>query len=196
MRPRSPTGSSSAGPCSKKADTEGYVILYVDEAGFYLLPGVVRTWAPKGQTPILRCKLTRDHLSVISAISAAGALYLQIQAEAFDSQAVIGFLEHLLAEIEGKLLIIWDGASIHRSQAIKNFLAEEAAQRLHLERLPAYAPELNPDEGIWHYLKHVELRNVCCPDLGGLRTTLDQAAKTLAAKPHIIQACFQQVGYY
>jgi|SRR3954447_13409638 len=171
-------------------------MLYVDEAGFYLLPGVVRTWAPIGQTPILRAKLTRDHLSVISAISPEGVLYLQMQTEAFDSQAVIAFLKHLLAEIEGKLLIIWDGATIHRSQAIKDFLAEGATQRLLLERLPAYAPDLNPDEGIWHYLKHVELRNVCCPDVAVLQTKLQQATQALAAKPHIIQACFQQVGYY
>lgn len=61
--------------------------------------------------------------------------------------------------------MIWDGSPIHRSQTIKAFLAGGAAHRLHLERLPAYAPELNPDEGIWQYLKHVELRNLCCPTL-------------------------------
>jgi hypothetical protein len=51
----------------------------VDESAFYLLPGVVTTWAPTGETPVLRCKLTRDHLSVISAISPEGKLYLSMQ---------------------------------------------------------------------------------------------------------------------
>jgi hypothetical protein len=135
---------------AKKAVTEGRTILFVDESAFYLLPGVVRTWAPVGETPLLRCKLTRDHYSVISAITPTGELYLAMQAAAYDSAAVIAFLEQLLCAIAGKLLIIWDGASIHRSRAIKAFLAAGAAERIWLERLSGYAPDLNPDEGIWH----------------------------------------------
>jgi len=175
---------------AKKAVAEGRTILFVDESAFYLLPGVVRTWAPKGQTPRLRCKLTRDHYSVISAITPTGALYLALQTMAYDSAAIVAFLEQLLATIAGKLLVIWDGASIHRSQTIKTFLAAGAAERIWLERLPSYAPDLNPDEGIWHYLKHVELRNVCCHDLAHLGNELTAAVQRLSAKPAIITACF------
>jgi len=161
-----------------------------------LLPGVVRTWAPVGQTPILRCKLTRDHYSVISAITPTGELYLSMQTKAFDSAAVIAFLEQLLILIEGKLLIIWDGASIHRSQAIKSFLAAGATERIWLERLPGYAPDLNPDEGIWHHLKHVELRNLCCKDLNHLANELAAAVERLSAKPDLITACFASLNKY
>lgn len=154
------------------------------------------TWAPTGETPVLRCKLTRDHFSVISAISPQGQLYLTMQEQAFDSDAVVAFLEQLLDQISGKLLIIWDGAAIHRSQTIKAFLADGAAARIWLARLPAYAPDLNPDEGIWHYLKHVELKNVCCDDMADLRQNLTAATGKLRQKPEIIKACFAQVGYY
>ena len=154
------------------------------------------TWAPTGETPVLRCKLTRDHLSVISAISPEGQLYLTMQEQAFDSDAVVAFLKHLLKHIKNKLLIIWDGAPIHRSQTIKTFLAAEAAARLWLARLPAYAPDLNPDEGIWHYLKHVELKNVCCDDLADLRQKLTTAPDKVRQKPEIVKACFAQVGYH
>lgn len=156
----------------------------------------MRTWAPAGQAPILRSPLTRDHYSVISAITPAGELYLALQEPAFDSLAVIAFLQQLLAQIPGKLLIIWDGAPIHRSQAIKTFLTQEAAGRIWLERLPGYAPDLNPDEGIWHYLKHVELKNLCCQTMQHLKTELLAAQQRLRQKPEIIQACFAQVGYY
>jgi transposase len=177
--------------CAKKrAIAEGRTILFLDESAFYLLPGVVRTWAPVGETPILCCKLTRDHYSVISAITATGELYLAMQTKAFDSATVIAFLEHLLRLIAGKLLIIWDGAPIHRSQAIKTFLAAGAAERIWLERLPGYAPDLNPDEGIWHYLKHVELKNLCCHDLCQLGQERTAAVQRLSAKPDIITACF------
>ena len=62
------------------------------------------------------------------------------------------------------MLLIWDGSPIHRGRAVKEFLSAGAANRLHLERLPGYAPDLNPDEGIWNYLKRVELGNVCATD--------------------------------
>jgi len=180
----------------KRAVAEERTLLFLDESAFYLLPGVVRTWAPKGQTPILRCKLTYDHYSVISAITPTGKLYLAMQTEAFKSRTVIAFLEQLLAVMAGKLLIIWDGATIHRSQAIKDFLAAGAAERIWLERLPAYAPDLNPDEGIWHYLKHVELKNVCCQDFPQLGQQIVDASERLRAKPQIITACFAALENY
>jgi transposase len=179
----------------KNALAGAYTLLFVDESAFYLLPGVVRTWAPIGETPRLRCKLTRDHLSVISAITPDGQLYFQTRTEAFDSAAIIHFLELLQAQIAGKLLIIWDGAPIHRSKMLKDYLATGAAKRITLERLPAYAPDLNPDEGIWHYLKHVELKNTCCRDLPHLLNELFAAFAHLLAKPDIIKAAFAQVGY-
>lgn len=157
---------------------------------------MVRTWAPVGETPILRCKLAHDHYSLISAISPTGELYLAMQTKAFDSAAVIAFLQQLLDMIEGKLLIVWDGAAIHRSQAVKTFLAAGASERIWLERLPAYAPDLNPDEGIWHYLKHVELKNVCCSDLHHLGHELAAAVERLAAKPSVISACFASINQY
>jgi transposase len=154
----------------------------------------VRTYAPMGQTPILREWGTRDHLSAISAISLAGKLYFHCQDHALNSTDVVAFLEHLLREVQGRMILIWDGAPIHRSQVIREFLANGAAQRLHLERLPAYAPELNPDEGVWQQLKGVELRNVCCVDVPHLHDELRSAVKRVRRKPRIIQGCFQGAG--
>lgn len=189
-------GGGDVACAKKRAIAEERTILFIDESAFYLLPGVVRTWAPVGQTPILRCKLTHDHYSVISAITPSGEIYLTMQTKAFDTVAVIAFLEQLLNAIAGKLLIIWDGAPIHRSQDIKTFLAAGATERIWLERLPGYAPDLNPDEGIWHYLKHVELKNVCCNDLHHLGLELSAAVARLAAKPHLISACFASINKY
>jgi len=156
----------------------------------------VRTYAPRGQTPILRVPLTRDHLSAISAITPEGKLYLLVQERAFKGPDVVVFLQHLLAQIGGKLLVIWDGAPIHRSQVVKDFLRTETGQRVHLEALPAYAPDLNPDEGIWNQLKRVELKNVCCSTQKELRRCLRLAVGRLRRKPAIIRACIRQVGCY
>jgi putative transposase len=97
----------------------------------------VRTYAPRGQTPILREWYTRDHLSASSAISPAGKLSCHRQDGALDSSDVGAFLEHLLREVPGRLVILWGGAPLHRSPRIKAFLVNGAAQRIHVERLPA-----------------------------------------------------------
>src|SRR5215471_8752837 len=143
-------------------------MVWIDQSGFYLLPMAVRTYAPRGQTPVLRVKPTRDHLAAISGITPDGRLFMQIQDHAYRSEDVVRFLRLLLRKITGKRLVSWDGAPIHSGEEIKAFLARGAAKRLHLEQLPSYAPELNPDEGIWNYLKRVELKNVCCRDVGHL----------------------------
>jgi transposase len=175
----------------KGAEAQQQTLLFIDESGFYPLPSVVRTYAPIGHTPILREWWTRDHLSVISALSPAGKLYFHCQDGAINSADVLVFLEHLLREVPGRMVIIWDGAPIHRSQLIKDFLAHGAAQRLHLERLPAYAPELNPGEGLWQQLKGVELRNLCCLNLPHLRRELRDAVKRVRRKPRLITSFFR-----
>ncbi len=177
-----------------KAQREGRTVLFVDESVFYLLPSVVRTYAPRGRTPTLRVPLTRDHLSAISTLTPDGRLFLHVQEDTIRSDAVVQFLRQLLRQVSGKLLVIWDGAPIHRSATVKTFLAADAARRLHLARLPAYAPELNPDEGIWRYLKNVELRNLCCPTLWDLDQEVRLAARRLRRKPQVICACFVHAG--
>lgn len=158
------------------------------------MPSVVRTYAPCGATPVLRETLTRDHLSVISGITPAGDLYMLVQERPYQGPDVVRFLRHLLGHLPGKLLILWDRSPIHRGWVVKEFLAKGAAWRLQLEALPAYAPELNPDEGIWNYLKHVELKNLSCSSLAHLRRELRKATQRLRRKPHVIQGCIRHPG--
>jgi transposase len=178
----------------KKAECENRTLVWIDEAGFYLLPALVRTWAPIGEPPILHAPCSYDHLSAISAITPSGQLLLHVQEDAYHGCDVVRFLKHVLRHIPGKLLILWDGASIHRSHAIKEFLAAGAAERIHLERLPGYAPDLNPDEGIWSYLKYRELKNVVCQNQRELRYELRLAVARLRHKWHVIQGCITQAG--
>jgi transposase len=170
-------------------------VIFVDEAGFYPLPFVARTYAPRGRTPVLRAPLTHDHLSVISGITPGGRLFTHVQDEAFRGPAIVGFLRQLLRQVRGKLLVIWDGAPIHRAQPVKAFLAAGAAARLQLQQVPGYAPDLNPDEGVWNLLKRVELKNRCCQDRDELRWELGLAIRRLRRRRHLIGACFAQCGY-
>jgi transposase len=182
----------------KKAAEEGRTVVWVDQSGFYLLPLAGRTGAPCGRTPLLRVPLTHDHLAAMSGITAGGRLFMQTQDHAYRSPDVVRFLRLLLRKVRGKPLVIWDGSPIHRGQPVKDFLRRGAAKRLHLEQLPAYAPELNPDEGIWNDLKRVELANLCCEDPAALALALARrrAKERLRHKRSVIQACVRQAGYH
>lgn len=182
------------GRVEKKARREQRTPVFVDESGFYLLPGVVRTYAPRGTTPVLRPFKTRDHLSVMSGITPRRELYTLTRRRALTSVESIRFLGHMHRVVGGKLLVMWDGSPIHRSHEIKTFLAAGGAQFVQLERLPAYAPDLNPDEGVWQHLKHVEMRNLCCTDLNHLSTQLSLAIVHLRKKPALIQSFFAGAG--
>ena len=169
----------------------------MDESGFYPLPAVVRTYAPRGQTPVLHEWLTRKHLSVIAAVNSTGQLCCQVREHSFDAVAVTGFLRHLLRHLlrrmPGKVLVIWDGAPIHRSKIVKAFLQAEGGERLALEALPGYAPDLNPlDTGVWHWLKDVALANVCAANLAELKQELRLAIERLRRKPAVIKASFAE----
>jgi transposase len=173
------------------AQTHQQTSLCLDESGCSPLPSVVRTYAPGGRTSILREWYPRDHLSAISARSPAGKLSCHAQDHSMHSADVVAFLEHLLREVPGRMVVIWDGAPIHRRQLIKEFLANGAAQRLHVERLPAYAPALNPGEGLWEQRKGVERRHVGSFTLPHLRHERRDAVKRVRRKPRVRHGCFR-----
>jgi transposase len=179
----------------KGAEAQGQTMVFVDESAFYLLPMAVRTYAPSGQTPILRVKLSRDHLSVIGGITPEGRIFMQMQEHSDIGPDVVRFLQLLLREIPGKILIIWDGASIHRCKIVKNFTSKIGGERIQLQGLPAYAPELNPQEGVWNLLKRVELKNVCCLHLQQLRDELVRARERLRHRKMTLSQCYAHAGY-
>ena len=166
----------------------------MDEAGFQLLPTVERTYAPRGETPVLTEETTRRHWSLLSAVTPAGQLFTQKQATAIRGPDVVRFLEHLERQLGGKLLVVWDGASIHRSQPVKEFLAAGHAAHLELHVLPGYAPELNPDEGVWQWTKHA-LANAAFRDLPELGEALHRTLQRLRHRPELIRNFFAHAGY-
>jgi transposase len=178
----------------RRARRERRALVFEDESGFYLLPGVVKTYAPEGLTPVLREKQTRDHLSVMGGMTPEGRVYTLIRPESLNGLHCIEFLLHLLRVAGQRLLVIWDGSPIHRRLEVKEFVASTRG-RVWLEALPGYAPDLNPwDEGGWHHLKDVELRNLVCRDLDELHQELDLAVGRLRQKPHRVRSFFAQAG--
>lgn len=178
----------------RQARKERRTLVITDEAGFYLLPGRVRTYAPAAQTPVPREKLTRDHPSAMGAMTPQGKLYTLVRQEPPNGLHTVEFLVHPQRVASPRLLVIWDGSPIHRRQAVMDFVAGTRG-RIRVEPLPSYAPDLNPwDEGGWHHLKNVERRNLVCRDLEELHEQFHLAVGRLRRKPRLIRAFFAQAG--
>jgi transposase len=169
-------------------------LVFADESGFYLLPGVVRTYAPQGQTPVIRNRQTRDHLSVMGGMTPAGKIYTLVRQKSLNGMHTIEFLKHLEKVACERLLVVWDGSPIHRRAEVKEFVSNRHG-KIWLEALPGYAPDLNPwDEGGWNHLKHVELRNLACRDLEELHEQFHVAVHHLRGRPRLVQSFFAQAG--
>ena len=163
----------------------------MDEAACYLLPLLAHTWAPGGQTPVVVEQAGRAHLSLIAAIAPNGRLYLAGQDQPFSSEDIVWFLGKLCQRYRKRdLLLIWDGAAIHRSQAVKAQLSRKPG-RIHLERLPAYSPELNPVELLWSHLKR-SLKNHVFTSLGQLQVAVLDQVERLQAAPKLVTSFFRK----
>ena len=175
------------------------MIGYLDEAAFSFFPSVWRTYAPKGQTPIVKHGPLYGGIQVMSLITENGRLHYHTKPGSFTSSDVVDFLRNLLHRYRSrKLLIIWDGAPIHRSREIRRFLEEEAQGRIHLEALPAYSPELNADEQSHGYVKTNRLRNRLFMTMNDLQSSVIAGFEYLKNRKNLILGFFrnQEVGFY
>ena len=147
----------------------------MDESGLSERPHRVRTWSPRGQTPVLQYSFNWKCLSAIAGITIWN-FYFRLFPGSIKAPQIIEFLEHLHRHLGGRLTVIWDGLPAHRSRLVRAFIAEQRGGMV-VEFLPAYAPELNPVEYIWGYCKQHELPNLCPKDFAQLSTAARQAAR-------------------
>jgi transposase len=157
----SPLETGALAGAKKNAQRRGQTIVFVDESGLSERPHRLRTWAPRGQTPVLQYHFNWKTLSVMAGITWWN-FYFQLFPGAIKAPQIIIFLQHLMRYLRRPLLVIWDGLPGHRSAVVRDFVTAQGRQ-LTLEWLPGYAPELNPVEHIWSYLKERELPNFCPP---------------------------------
>ncbi|EMO07906.1 DDE family endonuclease [Leptospira borgpetersenii str. Noumea 25] len=160
------TWKTETWPDIKKAENEGFKILFLDESGISQNPYTVKTWSLIGKTPIIRHKMSWKKLSVIGAISQKD-FHFQIVEGSVKSRDLIYFLKILLKKNRKKILIVWDNLSAHKSKMMKEFLKANE-KRLRVEFLPPYAPELNPQEYIWCRWKKNYMANFCPENLNSL----------------------------
>lgn len=158
-----------------------------------LQPTVRRTWAPRGQTPILKSYDRRDRLSAISALTVSPVrrrvgLYFDILDHNVNAEDFETFVDHLLRHIRRSVILVIDRYSVHRGAA-KKLLARH--RRLSIEWLPAYAPDLNPDEQVWNRTKHADLANFVPDDLLHLGRSVADSLRSTRKQQTLLRSFFQ-----
>lgn len=164
--------------------------MFPDESGFQLTPTVRRTWAPRGRTPVIHHWDRHDRVSAISAVSVSPrrhrlGLYLHLYPQNLTQEEVAIFLRYLLRHLRGHVIVVWDRGPIHHGSAITRLGRRH--RRLHLVELPSYAPELNPDEGVWAYAKR-DLANGRPNSTEDLFRDLTRLYRTLRRRPALLRA--------
>jgi transposase len=182
-------------PGKKNAARLGAHIVFADESGFLLIPLVAKTWAPQGQTPIHRHRQgRRDKISVISGISLSPkrhqlGLYYLLFFDNIGQEEVCVFLGELLRHLRGPVIVLLDNSSTHQGEPLQKLLRKHS--RLFIEHFPSYAPELNPDEGVWSLAKR-ELANSCPRDVDELMEDVICSIERIKASPEKLRGCILQ----
>ncbi len=163
-----------------------------------LQPVCRRTWAPRGQTPVLRQWDRRDRLSAISALTVAPrrrrfGLYWALYRHNIRTAEVLRFLQALRRHLPRGFTVIWDRHRPHRARRVENWLAKYSAT-IQVEWLPAYAPELNPVEHIWSHTKHGDLANFAPADLDRLEGAVLTSLIRKRAQRQLLAAFFRGAG--
>ena len=127
----------------------------------------------------------------MSAITTHGWLFTMVRDESLTSVESVRFLKHLLAQLDRQLLVIWDGSPIHRGKEVKAYLADGATKHIHLEALPPYAPDLNPDEFVWSYMKNNGVSKKPLKKNESLRRRVEEDLNKIQGDKELVRSFFR-----
>ncbi len=172
----------------------GAYLIFIDESGFMLTPTVRRTWAPVGCTPLIRHHFANDRISVIAGISVSPTrkrlgLFGMFFWDNIAQEEVVAFLREVLRHLRGRVIALLDNGSIHKGAPIRDFCRRHP--RLHVEYFPGYAPDLNPEEGVWGLLKG-KLANGRPDDLQELAKEMQKEFRGIARSQSALRGCIRQ----
>ena len=174
-------------------------LIFMDESGFSEAAVIRRTWAPRGHTPVLHPRGRNLHwMSAIGALayhrnSGRTRLLLLFQRGSVRTAGVLRFLRHLRRHVRGTVVLLWDGLQAHRSSDVRAWI-DTQRHWLTVERLPAYAPELNPVEGLWAWLKGTCLANVCGDELDPLVARVRNGANRIRHRDDLLRSFLAKAG--
>jgi transposase len=173
--------------------------VFEDESGVSLLPSVRATWAPRGQTPVLRHRFAWKRLSMAGALvyepdASDAHLVFQLRPGAYNDEMLIEFLTDVhQIERHRTMILLWDGLPAHRSRRMMQWAANQR-DWLRIEPLPGYAPDLNPTEQVWGNVKSTELANLCADTIGAVANVAEDGLDRVGSDAALCFAFLRHAG--
>lgn len=172
----------------KRAKKLGAKIFFLDEAGFQSDPPLGRTYGLKGHTPIVESSGQRQSINVMSAVSASGAFWAATYSGKLDAESFVQFLRDFMKG-QKKVFLVVDGHPAHKANLVKDYLVEMAGS-LELYFLPPYAPDLNPDEFVWSYMKSTGVSKKPLKQNESLRERVEHDLNTIYSSKILVASFF------
>jgi len=180
----------------RRAKRLGAQIFFLDEAGFQSDPPLGRTYGLKGQTPVVVTSGQRQSINVISAVNARGQFWAATYTGKLNAEAFVAFLKNFLKGRSGRIFLVMDGHPAHEANLVKRYV-ETLQGRLELVRLPAYAPDLNPDEFVWSHMKKNGVSKKPLKQNESLRQRVEEDLASIQADCELVRSffCAESVVY-
>ena len=172
-----------------RAAAEDAEIFFGDESAIRSDHHAGTTWAPVGETPIVRTTGKRFRLNLLSAISAQGGLNFMVCTGTVGASRFCEFLDRLMQGRRRKVFLVVDGHSMHKAKAVEEHVGKYGG-RLELFFLPPYSPELNPDELVWNHVKTHTVGKVVSKSIEELQQHVESFLGQLQSLPHIVRGFF------
>jgi transposase len=172
------------------AKAAGGTVFFCDEAGVRTDYHSGTTWAPVGQTPIVRGTGKRESINMISAVSLRGKIHFSFVSGNINSASFIDYLKKLMHDIPGPIFLIADGHGAHTAKATRDFV-QGTEGHLNLFFLPPYSPELNPDEWVWKNIKHDSVGKMAVRSIVEMRNGIIRAVARLQSTTQFVQGFFR-----
>jgi transposase len=174
---------------------------FYDESGFSERPTVRRTWSKRGVTPVIRSTGSWKNISATGIIATDDKMEKVKALCTFTKGTVykedtLRTLQHLLCHIKGSIALFWDGLAQHRAKMVQEFLHTHKDRFVMVERFPAYAPELNPQEYVWASSKTKDMANFCPEESGDLERQAKKSIKRIQNSPQILRGVLLKSGLF
>jgi len=173
----------------KRAKHYGAKIFFSDEAGFQSDPILGRTYGLKGQTPVVTTSGQRQSLNVISAVNARGEFWAVTYTGKLNAESFVAFLQNFMDTQTGKIFLVVDGHPAHKANLVKSYL-QSLKGRLELHFLPPYAPDLNPDEFVWSYMKNNGVSKKPLKKNESLQSRIDEDLNGIRRNRKLVESFF------
>ena len=172
-----------------RAKKLGADIYFWDEAGFRADAVQGRTWGRKGQTPVIAVAGKRQTISAASAVNAKGAFWFATYQGGLNADLFVGMLKLLMRHRRRPLFVVLDNLATHKAKVVTEYVASTAG-RLELHYLPGYAPELNPDELVWNYMKRTGTARRPLGKGQSLQDNIEADMLAIQRNPHLVRSFF------